>query len=432
MSKGKKKKESHRQRQQQDGNGAAARQPPDPPKRAAQGGNDGMATVTAAGAAREHRYNDDLLAAQADQDAIKQLYPDLFHVLDHPELRRAFTRYNDRANTAKSRVHCLGLFAIALATLALLSSAMTPILNGILEIKDLDAAVVNQIEIFKDYSIYAEIAGLLGAGIALGGLWIATWKKEWLESRLMTERLRAWHFQMLNHRGKEIEDSCRPDDQNALRAFQEKRALWFTAFIHQHDGAEDSVLHELIEAPEACYMALHDGSSEYSEANSVLERVFEAYKSLRLKHQAYYASHKLQKFTNQPLWKPHKWPINVLNARLTMITSACIVGALTVSAYIVLGHFCHWPMAHSVALPAIILCFLVLNVATRGVLDGLAVREEVQRYTDYAGEVRYLLTRFEASHDRDERLRIMRDMERAAVEELKGFLRSHSEARFVL
>jgi hypothetical protein len=380
----------------------------------------------------EHRYNDDLLASPADQKAIQEQYPDLFHVLDHPELRSQFVVYNTLANGAKSKVHRLGLVAIGLAAMALLSSAIAPILNGILEMKDLESNVIAQIETVKQYSIYAEIAGLVGAAIAIGGLWIATWKKTWLESRLMTERLRGWHFQLLMHRGKEVEESCAAGDPQAVAKFRAKRAQWFGAFIHQHEGTQDSILHDLIEAPEACYTPLHDSTSDYSPDSPVLDRVFEAYRTLRLKHQAHYAAHKLQRTTNQPPWKPHKWPINVLNDRLGSLTSTCLVGALAVSFYIVAAHFMHWPMQHSVALPAVILCFLVLNVSTRGVLDGLAVREESQRYTDYAGEVRYLLTKFESTHDRRERMRLMQDMERAAVEEMKGFLRSHLEARFIL
>src|SRR4051812_30592584 len=108
MSKGKKKKVRQRQRfrqhQQQSGNRTVARKPPGQSARPAKRGNDGMATATAPGTAREHRFNDDLLASTADQDVIKRLYPDLFHVLDHPELREAFARYNERANKAKSRV----------------------------------------------------------------------------------------------------------------------------------------------------------------------------------------------------------------------------------------------------------------------------------------------------------------------------------------
>ena len=188
----------------------------------------------------------------------------------------------------------------------------------------------------------------------------------------------------------------------------------------------------MIEAPESRYTALHEPSTPYTLGNPTLGRVFAAYRALRLKHQADYAAHKLQIATNVPFWKPHKWPINLLKSRLTAVVSACLLLALAVSGYIVVGHFGEWPLAHSVALPGFILCLLVMNVATRAVLDGLAVREESQRYADYAGEVRYLLTKFEASHDSGEKLRLMQEMERAAVEELKSFLRAHSEARFVV
>ena len=380
----------------------------------------------------EHRYNDDLLAEQEDREYARTIFPDLLHVLDHPALRGEFERYNVMSNKAKRWVHRLGLFAIALAAIALLSSAATPILNGILEIRDLDPWVVAQVKTLKGVAVWFEIAGLIGAGIAIGGLWISKQKKQWLQCRLMTERLRVWHFQMLIHRGKDIEESCNTADPQAIQNFEEKRAKWFTVFKHEHEGKLDSILHNLIESPEASYIPLHDGLSPYSPARPVLDRVFEAYKALRLKHQAEYAAHRLQKSTDEPIWKPHKWPVNVLKSRLSTVTGTCILVALAVSAYIVFGHFAHWPAAENNALPALILCLLVLNVAARSVQDGLAVREESQRLSDYAHEVGYLLTKFETSNDRDVKLQLMQDMERAAIEEMKDFLRAHFEARFIL
>ena len=74
----------------------------------------------------------------------------------------------------------------------------------------------------------------------------------------------------------------------------------------------------------------------------------------------------------------------------------------------------------------------MVTVATRAVQDGLAAPEELQRYNDYAGKIRYLLGRFDASKDATDKLELMVEMERAALEELKGFLRAHSEARFVV
>src|ERR1700730_4315917 len=106
MSKNRKKKDRQRQRfrqrQQQGGNGGAPRKS----KATAKKGNQGMATAAAPPApVLEHRYNDDLLAQAADREYISRVYPDLLHVLDHPELRAEFGRYNALANGAKKGVH---------------------------------------------------------------------------------------------------------------------------------------------------------------------------------------------------------------------------------------------------------------------------------------------------------------------------------------
>ena len=68
--------------------------------------------------ALERRYNDDLLASEADRNTINLLFPEIYHVLDHPQLREEFVRYNTMADKAKGLVHLLGLSAIAMATLA--------------------------------------------------------------------------------------------------------------------------------------------------------------------------------------------------------------------------------------------------------------------------------------------------------------------------
>jgi hypothetical protein len=376
----------------------------------------------------DHKYNDDLLANSDDQTAVKTLFPGVFHVLDHPELRAEFAKYNNLSSRAKRYVHRLGMVAVALAALALLSSAATPILKAVEGIPNLSPSAAKVFQSLQAVSVVLEVAGL----VALGGLWISDWKKQWLEARLMTEKLRAWHFQTLIHRGKEIEESCTPGDPNAVAKYQEERAKWFTLFLHQHRGKLDSQLHELIESPESSYAALHEHQSNYTPGSKTLDAVFEAYKALRLRHQADYAAHKLRRDTNQPFWTPHRWPTSVLKERLGSLSSFCIIGALFASAYVVVAHFADLPLADSPAMPAVSLCFLVLNVTARGIMDGFAVREESQRYVDYAGEVRYLLTRFESTRDQSERLQLMQDMERAAIEELKGFLRAHSEAKFVV
>lgn len=248
----------------------------------------------------------------------------------------------------------------------------------------------------------------------------------------MTEKLRSWHFQTLLCRGKEIEESCNDSNSNAVNEYVEKRKIWFKSFMLSHDGKLDSKLTDMIESAEATYSLLHDHKTGYNRSSSVASMVFEAYRSLRLMHQADYAAHKLKRTTNQPFWKPRRWPVIVLRERLATIASFCIVSALLVSAFTVFAHFADFPLPDDSTMAGISLCLLVVSVSAKSLLEGLAVREETQRYVDYAGEVKYLLTRFENNRDQAVKYQILEDMERAAIEELKGFLRAHYEAKFVV
>src|SRR6187402_3166087 len=80
-------------------------------------------------ASLEHQFNGDLLISKQDQDLAKKLYGEIYHVLDHPELRREFQAYDDVANSSKLWVQRVGLLAVLLAVLALLGSAISPVIH---------------------------------------------------------------------------------------------------------------------------------------------------------------------------------------------------------------------------------------------------------------------------------------------------------------
>jgi hypothetical protein len=107
----------------------------------------------------------------------------------------------------------------------------------------------------------------------------------------------------------------------------------------------------------------------------------------------------------------------VLQSRTKGVASFCLIGSLAISLLIVIGHITGWEVAHHPGWSAGIIALMIINVASRAVQDGPAAPEELQRYNDYSGKIRYLLTRFEASHDVDEKLQLMGEMERAALEE---------------
>ncbi len=381
----------------------------------------GMHTMTPAVPVLEHRFNDDLLISEHDQQLAKSEYSETYHVLDHPALRDEFLRYDAVANSAKLWVQRIGLLAVLLATTALLSSALTPLVG----------LIPNAPEWVGQVLFWAEVGGIVGLIIAAGGLLLAGQKKRWLEARMMAEVLRLWHFQSLICRGKEIDASCNAANQSEPSAYRAARDKSFKAFMREWDGTLDSHLTKLIESPEAGYQLLHEDPTKYAPDSPAVEKVFSAYKSMRFRHQDNYATHKLQKTTSKPL-RILKWPAAVLQERTQALASFCLIGSLVCSLVIVIGHLTGIAFAHHLGWPAGIITLLIINVATRAVQDGLAAPEELQRYNDYAGKIRYLLQRFDDSRAVDEKLLLMGEMERAALEELKGFLRANFEARFIV
>ncbi len=367
----------------------------------------------------EHQFNGDLLISIHDQELAKKIYIEIFHVLDHAHLREEFERYDKAANAAKSWVHWIGLCAIVLAAVALLGSAITPLVHHLQLPKWVHTAL-----------LWAEIGGIIGVMIAAGGITLSKRKEVWLRNRMMAEVIRLWHFQSLICRGKQIDLCHIAVDQKAGKTeYRQERELAFRKFLHEWASSPDSHLQELIENPAEGYEMLHDEHSSYPAGSPVIDKIFQAYKTIRFKHQANYAGHKLQKKTDR--LGILKWPAAVLQNRMQFFTSMCLVLSLVCSLLIVIGYWAHWEWTEPY-LPVAIIALLVLNVAGRAVQDGLAAPEEFQRYNDYAGKITYLQQRFDAVQANEEKLDLMVEMERAAVEELKGFLRAHDEAKFIL
>ena len=146
-----------------------------------------------AGPAHEHLFNGDLLMSDSDLNFARSQFPEIIHLLDDERLKAVFAQYEAEANTARDHVRRLGLGAVFFATLALLTVATQP--------------AWPHMPTARWVAVLLESGGMFAALIASGGLWLGPWKQRWLESRLMTERLRQWHFQLWLRRGSEIDAS---------------------------------------------------------------------------------------------------------------------------------------------------------------------------------------------------------------------------------
>jgi hypothetical protein len=374
----------------------------------------GQATT---GAEESHVFNDDLLMNRGDVEFVRRRFPSIFHILDNPLLRAEFVKYEAVANEAKVHVRVRGFIAVAASTLALLALVTRPIwpqsswahlLAGIIE-----------------------GVGMLAAIIAVSGLWSGKWKHRWLTSRLMTERLRQWHFQLIVRRGGEIETSCK--NESTIKEFSKKRDTWLHQFLLECQRHLDTQFESVLKDPLEKIAWLFEHPSPYSSNSEVLQEVCEAYELLRLDHQYGYSVYKLKSTTDKPFWKFLQWPPQMQLAVLSGISSSLFIAALVLSMLLICENLFANPENIEVYLRIAAISVAITGAALRTIQDGLGLDGEIDRYREYREKIARLLDRFTHSPDDPKRrMRLMEDMEYASVQEMQDFLRMHQKAKFVL
>jgi hypothetical protein len=381
----------------------------------------------AAGSPGETRiFNDDLLLNPGDLQIAKNRFPRLFPALDNPELRKAFLRYEELANKARTKVQRLGLAAVCLATMALLTTATRLWLTSPIHQRTPEHSAISVV------AVILELCGLVAALIAVGSLGMGPWKKRWLESRFMTERLRQWHFQLLLHRADEIDALVTVQTPEAIREFEERRRQRLDAFLFDHEGKLDSRMDALAHDPDLSHDWLHDPSAPYRDDSPALPELFEVYRHLRFRHQYDYVTHKLSHASDRVFWRFLKLPLHRQRSILGGLSSFCFVAALLCAIALIVNHATARNDAVNQLLAPIASVIAIIGVAVRTIQEGLGITEDIERYQDYRGKVRRALLQFETAKDPKTRLQLMAELELAVVDELKSFLRTHGRSRFAM
>jgi hypothetical protein len=377
----------------------------------------GSSTIEATNALprHDHIFNDDLLMNDQDLEYARSQFPEILHILDYPRMRAKFAEYENEANVARDRVRGLGFTAVFSALLALVAIATQPLWPHVFWTRWV--------------AIFIELGGMFAALIATGGLWLGPWKRRWLESRLMTERIRQWHFQLMLLRGHQIEASG--TDPSAVAHFEQERDRWFGDFLQANEGKLDAQLETLISEPSHTVAWLHSPATAYGTKSTMLPLVFAAYGRLRFDHQYSYAVYKLRKSTDRPAWQFLKWPAVRQNAVLSGLASVCFVAALICAGALVYFHTFGTSEQLELYVRAGAIVVALIGAALRTIQEGLGLEQEIERYSDYRGRTSHLRDRFNHATDIQERLHSMAELELAAVDELTGFLRTHHNATFV-
>jgi len=363
----------------------------------------------------EHVFNDDLLMGPDDLKFARSHYSEIVHVLDNERLRGLFAQYERDANAARDRVRILGVTTVVFATVALITVATQ--------------VVWPRTQTARFTAILLELGGMFAAAVGSGSLWLGPWKRRWLESRFMAERLRQWHYQMMLRRGREIDRSI--EDSDGLRVFERNRNQWLDEFLQGYRGHLDAKLEALVSELGDAETWVHSPPSAYRQGSRAFAQVCQAYAQLRLDHQYYFAAYKLRRADDVPMWRLLRLPAVRQAAVLSALSSVGLSAALAFSAALIYAHVVDLPrLEPALGVGAIVAA--LIGLALRTLQEGLAPEKEIERYSDYRGRVAALRDRFRQSSDKTERLRLMEELERGAVDEMRGFLRTHQSATFLL
>jgi hypothetical protein len=362
----------------------------------------------------DRQFNSDLLADDADIDTARKAFPHIFFALDNPALRQIFAVHDVRANLSKKRSRNWGVFAVCLATIALLLAASSELYQ------DREQWLVRTI------AVIGALAGFGSVTIAVMGVMYRKRKIRWLTDRLATERLRQFHFQQYTAHAADI----------VAGGFDPARAA---QYLKQRDVEIEKLKADFLSRLEAEFHALIEsddfGDGVYFPARqpapageaSILEEYFGAYETLRFRRQIDYCnlllSEKRSIFENAPARQAKFF---------AWAAMALVLFILTLDAFIFLGAIANqaWFQQPLLQIAGVWAAFLALSVRT--LEEGFQVEGETARMRHYRQAINRIYARFKSASDRQDKLDAMRDLEKTAYDEMVTFLKSHNDAEFVM
>lgn len=360
-----------------------------------------------------YAFNHDLLLGEADLAEAKRDFPRVGFALHNAALNAAFQPIDRRANAAKRRSRQWGVLAVLLATFALMLAGAEVLYHGA------DKNVV------RFLAAIGAIAGIASVVIGVFGVMFRARKMRWLADRLVTERLRQFHFQHYVAYGREIIAGTKSEE--AARAYLARRDADFAVFKAQFVDHADEKLHHLVEAEDPGEGLLFPERATLDQFDPALEEYFRAYTVLRFNRQIAYCDLMLRERGVFWTYAP------VRQARIIgAVAMACIFAILVLHGLVFIGALADiaWmkgPFIHVAAIWS-----AIIALAARTIEEGFQPETEVERLRQYRLSLTRIYHRFQTDADIDDKIAAMSDLERLAFGEMVLFLRGNYDAQYVM
>jgi hypothetical protein len=217
-----------------------------------------------------------------------------------------------------------------------------------------------------------------------------------------------------------------------VQAFVNRRDERLQAFLNDFAGKADSKLNEILDPAAIAPVWVDRSAPARSQIPSDLDAdaLFRAYTVLRFEEQEAYAQHALRA-SNSPDSTNARLPLRQMRHILRAVTLVSIAALVVIHVLIVLSRL-HVLLPASDWLDVIAIWMALVAIAAKTLIDGFSLDREIDRYKEYLAVVTNLRRLFEESTDNSRKLELMAEMEKAAFEEMRRFLRTQNEAKFVM
>jgi hypothetical protein len=366
--------------------------------------------------------NSDLLIEEEDRAFFARHYPAFASIFDWPELRSLFVMYDAAAAKALKHSRRSGIFAVVSGFLSLTVAASVPLADE-LSTRSAMAPLHTQAVLGGIAAALAIVSMLIGYTQVLTG----KGKAQWLTNRFWTERTRQFHFQLIvNHLPAIVAAVKSKSDMQDWHNF---RARELDQFKHDYlRGVDDKIHHlDVDEAEDRPWLSVEwDRPGPLPPTSAEFDELLKLLEQQRFGIQQRYAERKLLSGWHSPESRA-QWVLKLSDALTAVLLLATI--AVGVGSLIAL-------MAEANPLFRLIAGLIAALssssvVAMRALKEGLLFSADAERYKWYLAAVRNLYRRYEHA-DLPQRVVLLRELEHVAYQEMRRFILSGSQARFVM
>jgi hypothetical protein len=348
--------------------------------------------------------NDDVLQTKEARAALGARHPAGLRVLDWPELRAQFAKYDPAATRHGRRDRRFGLLTVGLAALGLILAMLSPLAIGA--------------------ERYVEI---IAAALVIGGLGLmafhelgASSKARWLGQRFGAERVRALYFQAVVNNLDLVARAMANDEALGEWKVARGRMLSYLPKPEDLPGQVPALAGPVSDA-ETWVLPEWSAPPKPPEPSAELDLLLSLLRGQRLDAQVDYVQRKL----SASLGAPGRRAAVVRGLGRLLLAAAVMTGVIA-GVLLATGQT---PADTDVKLALeVTVGALVAALALRVINDDRLLAGDAGRYAGYFAAVSTARTRFDRG-GLAEKLAALREMETVAHRDLREFIAAHWRAR---